>query len=243
MQLYACDSNNRLTTADSAQKGVDYRCPECAGVVRVRKGSHKQPHFFHLTHNRNCRQSGKSAVHLAIQNHLLNILPKGEVSLECRFPEKGRIADVVWMPKRLIFEVQCSPISAEEVASRNSDYSQLGFQVVWLFHDFRFNSWRVTAAENSLWNRPFYYTNMNAKGEGIIYDQTCKIHQGVRRKRSQKSRVDLTKPLPTNGGVVRFSGDLFHEKTKPVPKGTELINSRLKWYWNVFRVLLERSSR
>jgi len=243
MQLYACDHQNRLTTAELAEKGIDYRCPECRGVVRVRKGSHKHPHFFHLSHNRNCRQSGKSAVHLGIQNHLLKSLPKGEVILECRFPEKGRIADAAWMPRRLIFEVQCSPISAEEVQQRNLDYAQLGFQVVWIFHDFRFNSWRVTAAEHCLNSRPFYYTNMNAKGEGIIYDQTSEIRGGIRRRRSPRSRVDITQPLPGKNGFVRFQGDLQERKLLQFSKSKERNSSPASWYWSFFKIFLENSSR
>jgi len=243
MQLYACEEKGRFVVAHSAKKGINYLCPECRGTVRVRGGRHRKPHFFHLTHNEKCRQSGKSQIHLAIQNYLLHLLPDNEVTLECRFSEIQRIADVVWMPKRLIFEVQCSPITAEEVQQRNQDYERLGFQVVWIFHDRRFNRWRVTAAEETLMDRPFYFTNMDAEGRGMIYDQTCLIQKGIRRERSERSEVDLSRPLAGNNGQVRFEGDCRDQSFVKPNRNEKQPKNWLKWYWVLFRMLLERASR
>jgi len=243
MQLYACEEQGHIALARSAKKGVDYLCPECKGKVRVRRGHHRQPHFFHLTHNDNCRQSGKSAIHLAVQHHLLDLLPEKEVSLECRFSEISRIADVVWMPQRLIFEVQCSPITAEEVQQRNRDYGKLGFQVVWIFHDNRFNRWRVTAAEETLEIRPFYFTNMDADGRGMIYDHACVIQKGIRKQRSEKSQVDLSRPLPGVNGGVRFEGDFRNQPLNSSCQKERNSKPWFSWYWVMFRMLLEHASR
>jgi len=228
MQIYALDDKKALIIAHVAQKQSDYLCPECGGKVRVRKGKHRTPHFFHLSHNKHCLQSGKSAVHLAVQNHLLDVLPAGEVVLECRFGKINRIADVVWMPRRLVFEVQCSSITAEEVQARNRDYAREGFQVAWILHDQRFNRWRVTAAEECLQQDPVLFTNMDARGRGKIYAQRSVMREGVRVQWDERRDVNLD--------------NLVWEKWLDV-KEVKRQRRWLDWYWMLFRVMLERASR
>ncbi len=196
MQLYALDSHEQVVIAALAAKGKTYFCPECRSPLRVRAGSRRQPHFFHLSHNRRCRQSGKSVVHLRIQQKLSELLPAGEAVLECRFAAISRIADIAWLPKRLVFEVQCSPITAEEIARRNRDYLSEGFQTVWILHDRRFNRKRASAAEHYLINSPGYFTNIDERGEGMIYDQCAPIFKGIRRRLSPPVAVNLAKPVP-----------------------------------------------
>lgn len=248
MQLYAFDESNRLTLAAGAKKQRSYRCPECGTEVRMRRGHRRQAHFFHLTHNRECRQSGKSLTHLAIQNHLQNVLPNGETALECRFPEIRRIADVVWLPKRVIFEVQCSPISADEVLSRNLDYESQGFQVIWILHERRFGRWRATAAEEALVPHPHYFTNIDQEGRGLIFDQISLLKEGTRRFLSPRSEVDLSKPRPPpypswRRWPLSFAGDCSHhtialnaDSEKPIK------SSRFWWYSCALRILLARAS-
>lgn len=119
--------------------------------------------------------------HLQTQLRLYAMLPSGEVELEKRFSEIGRVADVVWTAKQLIFEIQCSPITSEELLLRNRDYASKGYQVVWIFHDKRFNQWRLSSAEQSVQNSPHYFTNIDADGNGDIYDQFDIIDSGLRK--------------------------------------------------------------
>ncbi|MGZ3632715.1 MAG: competence protein CoiA [Parachlamydiaceae bacterium] len=193
MQHYAFDLLGALVFAKSAEKQKDYLCPECQGIVRLRGGLHRQDHFYHLELSPDCRQNGKSAEHLNIQLYFLNMLPEGECFLEYRFPTIRRIADVVWLPNNLIFEIQCSPISAEEVLERNRDYLELGFQVIWIFHDQRFNQTRVSGAEAVLYELPHYFTNIDAEGEGMIYDQFALVRKGWRSSRLSELPVDLSR--------------------------------------------------
>lgn len=125
MQLYAFDVNNRLVFSSHAHKQKNYICPECKGIVRLRGGLQRQNHFFHQEAVRTCRQSGKSVQHLAVQYFFLDRLPEGECALEHSFPEIGRIGDVVWFQEKIVFEIQCSFITAAEVQARNSDYASL----------------------------------------------------------------------------------------------------------------------
>src|SRR3972149_4236933 len=171
MQIYALEDSWRPVPAAKAVKQKDYICPECQGKVRLRSGLYKQPHFFHLKENTRCLQHHKSLPHLQTQMKILSLLPLGQATMEKPFPAIGRIADVAWEEKRLIFEVQYSAIASEEVKERNQDYAKLGYQVVWILHQRRFNKKRMSAAEVFLTHSPHYFTDINEKGEGNIYDR------------------------------------------------------------------------
>lgn len=172
MQLYALNAEKKLVFAEDASREEDYYCPECSGKIRPRGGDVRRSHFYHPSGSA-CHQSSKSIEHLQVQYFLKENL-FGTVLLEKRFPEINRIADVVWESEKLIFEVQCSPITAKEVLSRNRDYRKSGYQVVWVFHEKNFNRNRLTAAEHCVLAQPHYYTDINAEGSGMIYDQICK---------------------------------------------------------------------
>lgn len=201
MQLFALDTDQRITFAGHAVKQCDYFCLECKGVVRIRGGSHRQIHFYHLSHGLTCRLSGKSLTHLQLQLYLQAFLPAEEVQLEHRFEAINRIADVVWNTQKIVFEIQCSAITAEEVQKRNRDYWSQGFRVVWILHDKRFNQWRMTAAEQFLQGSTYYYTNMDAEGCGIIYDQFDVVLHGIRKATLPRVKVDLVNPKWLSGIV------------------------------------------
>lgn len=194
MQLCALDSKNSLVFAHLATKHQDYICLECQKTVRVRSGFHRQPHFFHIHPNQACRQHGKGMVHLLLQYYLKAQLPEGEVFVEHRFDHINRIADVAWIPKRLVYEIQYSPISAEEISARNQAYASIGYQVIWILHDCRYNKRRATSAEDILQASPHYYTNMDAEGEGIIYDEFALFEKGLRTFRLPRHQIDFTAP-------------------------------------------------
>jgi competence protein CoiA len=201
MQLYAYDENEKVIEANQALKQKDYRCLECQGTVRKRSGNHRKSHFYHLKES-NCRLSNKTLVHLQVQHHIQSLLP--EVHLEYRFPKISRIADVAWIDQKIIFEIQFSPITKEEVQKRNLDYASLGFVVVWILHDRRFNQRKMTAAENFLQNFPHYFTNINKEGEGIIYDQLDCINFGIRNKYSKSLPIFLNKPYKSKDVPIFF---------------------------------------
>lgn len=219
MQVCALDDNNQIAFAAAAQKQKDYFCLECRQVVRLRSGRHRQPHFFHLQPNNACRLHAKGMPHLMAQHVLLSHLPPQEAVLECRFPKIGRIADVAWHTQKIIFEIQCSPISAKEVAERTASYKQAGYRIVWILHDSRYNRLAMTAAEDALQDIPHYFTNMDSNGTGTFYDQFSIIESGIRITKLPKVNVDLTSPFFNEGKMppplasrcerwgLRFSGD------------------------------------
>jgi competence protein CoiA len=193
MQLYALDERDQPISANRAEKGKHYRCCECQSRVHVRGGWHRQNHFYHLQPNHHCRLNGKGMIHLQIQAYLKSILSNGDCQLEQRFPQINRIADVAWISQKIVFEVQCSPISAQEVQERLSDYSQLGWKVVWILHDKLYNQKRLTAAEWALRFSPCYYSNIDQEGRGDIYDQFDLFDKGLRQLKLSPFPVNLAK--------------------------------------------------
>lgn len=195
MQLFAYNFSREIVSARRAAKRCDYICLECGGKVRIRSGAHRRPHFFHAEVSSSCRLSGKSMMHLQTQCYLEKILPTGDAALEWRFPEINRIADVVWFSKKIVFEVQCSPISNEEVHQRNRDYASLGYQVVWILHDSRYNQYRLSGAEMVLRASPHYFTDINVEGRGLIYDQFHVVLKGLRQAKLNRFPIDCAEPI------------------------------------------------
>ena len=191
MQLYALDQNLNVIHAQNAKKHCDYQCLECKSFVRLRGGIHRQNHFYHVYQTSSCKQSGKSMEHLQVQLFLQNHFHSADFQLEKRFNEVGRIADAVWLSKKIVFEVQCSPIPMEEIKARNHDYQKLGYFVIWILHEKNFNKNKVSAAEDFLQPAHHYFTNMDANGLGFIYDQFDLFDKGRRIYSSNPFMIDL----------------------------------------------------
>ena len=136
----------------------------------------------------------KSRTHNALQRHIVNLLWQFPVEIEKRFSTIDRIADVVWEEKKLIFEIQCSPMSRQEMLERTDAYRSIGYQVVWILHERSYNQFRLTALEGSILDIPHYFSNFAPGGEGIIYDQCCFISKGARVKTFRRIPIDLSRP-------------------------------------------------
>jgi len=232
MQFYALEDRSVPVSAAKAIKQKDYQCPECSGILRLRGGVHKQLHFYHLKGNPHCFQHRKSLSHLQAQRKILSILPEGQASMEKAFPSIQRIADVVWEEEKLVFEVQCSPITSSEVQERNRDYAELGYQVIWILHCRRFNQKKMSAAELHLCGSPRYFTDIDEKGEGKIYDQFEIVRSPVRRYRGIPLTVDLSVPHPMTSSLkerVRIPESLLSRfETWPVYFLGDLVDSSIK---------------
>ena len=85
---------------------------------------------------------------------------------------------------RKIFEIQYSPISLEEAMQRCEDYESLGYHIIWILHADTFEQEKVGAAERFLRTKTCYYSDMDADGNGHIYDRFDLIHG--------KTRVDFS---------------------------------------------------
>lgn len=132
------------------------------------------------------RSIGKSITHAHIQNHLKTIIP----DLELEKVMGPRRADAVWEERKIVFEIQISPITLDEVVARIEDYRTLGYQVVWLLHDGTFNGRTVYSAERFLrTSATTYYLN-----GGLFYDQLEVIVGSRRVFKGPALQVEVTKP-------------------------------------------------
>ncbi len=166
MQSYALDSSGKRTFVQSAERFKDYFCIECGARVRVRGGQYRvRAHYFHIHDVASCRQAGKTVEHVAIQKLIQEQIGTAFCEEEYRFSSIGRVADVAWPDKKLIFEVQCSPISAKEVEERNRDYASIGWDVIWILYDKTFKRKQPSHAELFLQKHTHYYSDV-----ATIYD-------------------------------------------------------------------------
>lgn len=168
MQLCARDGDTTVLSI-YAQKGKNYTCPLCGSTLRLRGGRYTELHFFHINPKSSCKNAIKSAIHLQVQLRLKKIF--SDALLEYYFPEITRFADVVIPSKKLIFEVQCSPISLFEVRARQAAYAKTGFQLIWILHEKTFNKRQLSDSELYLRQHPSYFTNITSQGHGYIFDQ------------------------------------------------------------------------
>lgn len=187
-----------LLSADQAKRQCDYFCPECGEVVRLRAGEQRLKHFYHLAKSTHCRQQNKSLEHIQTQRIIQARIGMSLCLLEVSFPLINRIADVVWEEEKLIFEVQCSPMTASEARARIADYGRAGYTVVFILHDKRFNQYRLSALEAALRNTPHYFSDISAHGIGMLYDQFDHINRGCRVKRFAKLPIQIDQPMRLN---------------------------------------------
>ncbi len=122
------------------------------------------------------------------------MFPEGSVILEQRF--KGHIADIYWPEKRIVFEVQCSPISYEAAKKRTEDLEKLGLTVIWILHQKTFNKKHLSPSELYFVNKKrSYYTNISQAGEGWVFDQEEAIFDFNRLAKSPPREIDLSELL------------------------------------------------
>jgi len=196
VQLIAIDSTDKRIIAPEAKKQINYSCPQCSERLRLRKGAYVQAHFYHYHATSKCPHRKKTLAHLRNQLYIAQELPQGEAILEHPFPSIGRIADVFWPQKGLVFEVQCSPMSLEEAEKRERDYRHLGFELVWILHERRYNRRRLSAAEFFFIKRNTYFSSICEAGAGKIYDQFSIIKGGIRCYKGAQFPIAPSHPFP-----------------------------------------------
>lgn len=212
MVLFASNGEDAIHAWDAQAKKL-YWCLECRSPLKLRHGKHKVPHFYHIKTSPSCRLYSKSERHLFIQLAIQKHLPPNEIVLEKPFTEIRRVADVVWEKKKIIFEIQCSPISETEAKERVFEYQSLGYEVVWILDDRLFNKKRVSKAENYIRKHSGYYVRQGTSFQ--IFDQ-LEIFQNFRRlKKGEKRLIDLSKPhLISLTDQTRSLPKLLIERTK-----------------------------
>ena len=150
-------------------------------------------HFYHVSENRSCRQSNKSIHHLHFQKEIQKILPPKDSKMEMIFLDILRIADVVWISQKIIFEIQCSRICEWEIKNRTRDYECLGYTVVWILDDRIFNKRKVPPHELCLRRHLSFYAAKFGP-HAFFYDQHEVIKNDKRIYKGRRCKIDLQTP-------------------------------------------------
>ncbi|MCH9621166.1 MAG: hypothetical protein S4CHLAM20_05820 [Chlamydiia bacterium] len=177
----------------------------------------------------------QSHLHLAVQKKVESLLFSEHLYLEYKI--KNRRADIFWEKQNVIFEIQCSPISLQEVKERTHDYESQGLRVIWILHQKTFNKKTLSEAELFLRKRKkAYYTNISQHGQGIIYDQEEAINLSDERIcRSRPLEIDLSTPVHTPLKRLYFKGDLCYLFLKRPLLFSETWREKLKIYYALFK--------
>jgi len=175
---WAFSEEGARVDAISARHQVDYFCPECSGIVRLKRGSERIAHFFHINEHSSCRLRWKDGLHLAVQRWFAQQLD--ECTLERYFPEISRIADVAYHSQKTVFEIQVSPMSKEKALQRTHDYQSIGWNVIWILHAARFGRNKASPFEEALIHIPHYFTDIGFH-EGKLWDELSIARNGRRK--------------------------------------------------------------
>lgn len=126
----ANDREGKRITIEDAVQGGAYFCPVCGGefIIKAKKSEAVREHFAHKK-GKDCDswKHDLSEWHYAWQKSF----PKECREVVVQNGEEKHRADV--LINNTVIEFQHSPISAEEIAERNSFYQARGHKVVWVF--------------------------------------------------------------------------------------------------------------
>ncbi len=131
-------------------------------------------------------------LHKAIQHKIASLIGYEKVAMEHPFPH--HFADLYWPEKKLIIEIQCTPIALEEAIKRTLDYEKMGLNIVWILHQKSFNKKYLSPTELFLRSRSALFTDIFVNDTGIIYDQDEVIAGHRRLFRSSPYPIDITQP-------------------------------------------------
>lgn len=189
MSLCAVDDDH-LIYASAAESGKIYWCLDCFGPVKKRKRRRGFDHFYHLKASPACRLYSKALDHLVAQKELMRLFPEGELQIERPFLKIARVADACWEKEKIIFEIQCSAMTEKEAEMRVRDYLSLGYDVVWLLDDRRYNKKTLKPAEEFLRTQNTYFLSLKRLE---VYDQFEVLMEGVRVRKGKALILDLCK--------------------------------------------------
>lgn len=192
MALYAVDEDD-LIFAGHAQPRKIYWCLDCFGPVKKRLGKDRTPHFYHIQPAPHCRLHSKTEDHLRAQLQLQKHFAPGALQIERPFIKINRVADVCWESEKVVFEIQCSPLTEKEAELRMNDYHNQGYDVVWLLDDKRYNKRVIRPAEEFLRRHSAYYVSIKAGLASDFYDQFEIFTEDKRVRKGKRLLLDLQK--------------------------------------------------
>lgn len=190
MAFFAVDEDDLIYACD-ATTGKIYWCLECFCPVKKRIG--KRPHFYHLKARPSCRLYSKAENHLLAQLEIQKQFPSGEILIEKPFRDIRRVADACFEKRKIIFEIQSSPITENEVEKRNADYRSIGYETIWFLDDKRYNQRFLRPAESYLRTHGAYYFTIQKGMFTGFYDQFEIFFERKREIKGRALRLNIQK--------------------------------------------------
>lgn len=129
---------------------LPFKCPICDdNMIPVLPQQDIIKHFRHK--NEEAHGEPETPEHLEMKNAIYNSLTCNEPDPDIKIenPVGFRIADVIMIDFGLVIECQCSSISIEEMMSREKDYNESGYYVLWVFG----GSFYENTRKYELWER------------------------------------------------------------------------------------------
>jgi hypothetical protein len=188
--FFAFDEDD-LLHANQAKSDKTYWCLDCYGPVKRRRSKNSFYHFYHLRSAPTCRLYSKTEDHMLAQVQIEKLFPPGVIELEKSYPQIGRVADAALESAKLVFEVQCSPMTEKEAEMRIRDYRSIGYEVVWLLDDRRYNRRVLRPAEGFLRRYTTFYLSIKQGLQSECYDQFEVFAGAVRVEKGRRMKVNL----------------------------------------------------
>ncbi|MDU9417280.1 competence protein CoiA family protein [Staphylococcus lloydii] len=132
--LYGKNKQGTVVHAANASKDCNYYCPLCCQKLMLKRGKYKCAHFAH--HEINCTYKEESYIHYQAKYRLgQSSKDLGmTVQIEPYLKECHQIPDIL-INNKIILEIQCSPITVQQLQTRTSAYNNLGYIVIWIIKD------------------------------------------------------------------------------------------------------------
>lgn len=124
---YGVDANRRLVSAAEAQRRIEYRCPQCDGLLILRAGDIKITHFAHKA-DTGC--SGETLLHQIAKRLVAQVVNEcatsspNQPTISCTCKRCNHIFQSRMSPKafgRAEIEKRVGPFVCDVVAFRNSE--------------------------------------------------------------------------------------------------------------------------
>ena len=141
MPLIANDINNVRCISYDLPENTDIRqkwtCPNCKETMSFVNANTKIKHFRHFADSKCLHTEPESEEHISLKLSIYNDLKRKGYKCEYEVKIGHHIVDIVAVSpagKKYAIECQVSIISSEEVLDRNKDYTEAGFNCLWILH-------------------------------------------------------------------------------------------------------------
>lgn len=125
--------------AAEAQRGPDYVCPQCKGILILKQGRKVIWHFAHKPPTDCSWAAGETIFHLEAKKLVRDsLVARGlRAEIECivnALPRDRRADVMVWSPngEQLAIELQHTSIDLDQIEDRASSYARAGIAQIWI---------------------------------------------------------------------------------------------------------------